>query len=312
MPATIEKISLEPGEHAVHFYPHDDELARIVGGHIAAALEEGAAAVVIATDPHIRAFERELSAFGVDVEAARSGRRLTLLDASETLSKLTVDGGIDRRAFERVIGTVVHQAAEAGQPVRAYGEMVDLLWQAGDVTSAIRLETLWNELIEELQFSLLCAYQSEAMSDPEQEPGVREICRLHSSVSGAASPVHAAREVSRDFEPERDAPRAARRFVEDALRAWGYADRQVDDARLLLSELVTNAVIHARSPFSVSVHSDDRRLRLAVHDHSSAEPRPCFPAPDAGSGRGLQIVAALSKDWGVAATPIGKTVWAEL
>jgi MEDS: MEthanogen/methylotroph, DcmR Sensory domain/Histidine kinase-like ATPase domain len=313
MSATTEKIRLGPGEHGVRFYEDDAELAAIVGGHIADALDEDAAVVVIATDAHVRAFERELTASGVDVEEARDSGSLILFDAPETLSKLMVDGRIDRSAFQRVIGTVVREAAAAGQPVRAYGEMVDLLWRAGDVGGAIQLETLWNELIEELRFSLLCAYHSEALADPEHEHAVLEVCRLHSSVSrAAASPVPATRKVSRKFEPRSDAPRAARHFVEEALRAWGYADRQLEDARLLLSELVTNAVIHARSPFSVSVRSENLRLRLAVHDHSPTEPRLRLAAPEAGSGRGLQLVAMLSKDWGVVGTPIGKTVWAEL
>jgi anti-sigma regulatory factor (Ser/Thr protein kinase) len=211
-----------------------------------------------------------------------------------------------------VIGDVLDQAAEAGQSVSAYGEMVDLLWQVGDVTGAIQLETLWNELIEELEFSLLCAYHSEAVANPEHEHAVREVCRLHSSVHGdRASSEPEPREVSREFKPDRDAPRAARHFLDEALRKWGYADRRLDDARLLLSELVTNAITHAHSPFSVSIRSQGQLVRLAVHDQSPIPPKPRFASPESG-GRGLQIVAALSKDWGFVTTPLGKTVWAEL
>jgi anti-sigma regulatory factor (Ser/Thr protein kinase) len=146
------------------------------------------------------------------------------------------------------------------------------------------------------------------------------ICQLHSSVSSApgADPIAIrdrgiAHEASREFQPMDSAPRAARRFVEDALRRWGHDGWAVDDARLLVSELVTNAVIHTRSPFSVSLESQPSRLRVAVHDESSAVPRSGGQTLEtARGGRGLQIVATLADDWGVMATPAGKTVWAEL
>ena len=314
MPATTgSQISVEPGGHAVHFYGDDADLVGTVGPYLVEALREEAAAIVIATGPHIEALREELTLSGVDVPGAQTSGALIVLDARETLSDLTVNGEINPEAFQRTVGGALRDAAAGGRPVRAYGEMVDLLWQSGAVGDAIELEKLWNELIECQQCSLLCAYQSEAAGAPEHRMALDEVCRLHSSVSEA--PIWdepARREVSREFEPGLDAPRAARRFLEDALRQWHPSDILLDDARLLLSELVTNAGTHARSPFSVSLRGREAGVRLAVHDRSPAEPTLRPIALDAPSGRGLQIVAALAKDWGVVATPLGKTVWAEL
>jgi hypothetical protein len=67
--------------------------------------------------------------------------------------------------------------------------MVTLLWQAGDVLSAIDLETLWNELAGELPFSLYCSYRSDSMMGHAQADALHEVCRLHSSVVPAPGEV---------------------------------------------------------------------------------------------------------------------------
>jgi anti-sigma regulatory factor (Ser/Thr protein kinase) len=319
MSVTAGQIRVEPGPHAVHFYTDDDQLVGTVGVYLADALDQHAGAVVIATEAHIRALARELHRAGIDIEAELESRRLIFLEAAATLAKLTVKGEINRAAFQRTIGPVVREATDAGRPVCAYGEMVDLLWQEGKISVAIELERLWNELIKEQRFSLLCAYDSAAVESPEHEHALREVCRLHSSVSSppvAHTGAHedlARSELSREFQPDDDAPAAARQLLDEALERWGDDETRLDDARLLLTELVTNAVVHARSPLVVSIRPQGSRVRLAVHDKSPAKPIVRGQTPGAPwGGWGLPIVAALSSDWGVETTSGGKTVWAEL
>lgn len=313
-------INAKPGEHVVHFYRGDGDLAETVAAYLAGAVGERGIAIAITTAAHLPPISRALAGVGVDVEAATADRRLVLLDAGEMLAKLTVEGRIDRKAFAREVGTPIRDARGRAREVRAYGEMVDLLWQAGDIPGAIELEKLWNELIGEHRFTLLCAYQSTAVSGPEHVQALHEVCHLHSSVSSIpdASPaalggVAPERELSREFQPGDYAPRAARRFVQEALERWGYDRSTVEDARLLISELATNAVIHTRSPFRVSISSQPPKLRLAVADESPALPRSDAQRMEfAHRGRGLRIVAALAQRWGVATASPGKTVWAEL
>src|SRR5205807_4393941 len=109
----------------------------------------------------------ELSEGGIDVSGSRGAGTLVMLDAAATLEAFMPDGRADRDAFREVIGTVVRRASEVGTAVRAYGEMVAVLWERGDVHGAIELERLWNELQEELEFSLLCAYPSQPASGRE-------------------------------------------------------------------------------------------------------------------------------------------------
>lgn len=299
-------INVGHGEHAVHFYVNDSDLARTVGGYLADAISSGAVAVVIATEAHRRAFQAELADAGIVWARVVQERRLLPLDAAKTLSSFVVDGGIDAEGFRRVIGPCIRAAAETGRPVCAYGEMVALLWEAGNVTAAIELEALWNELAHQIEFSLLCAYRSESLTDPDHAEALQRVCDLHSSVS------HGELQVARDFPAEIDAPRAARHFVAGALRQWGYGGRLLDDAAIVLSELATNAVVHACSPFSVVARRNRCGIRLAVSDASVVAPVASSAAPDAPSGRGLQVVAALSRAWGVETTDTGKIVWAEL
>jgi anti-sigma regulatory factor (Ser/Thr protein kinase) len=290
------------GDHLVHFYSADDELADRAGAYLTEALEAGGVAIAIASEPHLLAIGETLAAAGVDTEAAREDERLILLDARATLEKLVVEGQVDREAFDREVGSRVRAAVQRHPVVRAYGEMVDLLWQDGDIPEAIELEAVWNELMAKVPFTLLCAYRSEAVEGPDHEDALRVVCQLHSS-----------HETSRAFEAELTSPGAARLFVKEALRHWGQEESVIEDARLLISELAANAVIHTQSPFSVSIASEPSRLRLAVHDRSNAVPTTIGRSEDApAGGRGLQIVAAVADDWGVVTNPLGKTVWAEL
>ena len=111
----------------------------------------------------------------------------------------------------------------------------------------------------------------------------------------------------------------ARRFVRGAVQSLvigtgvdTVVDTVVDDAELLVTELATNALLHARSAFTVEVSRDDGRLRICVVDGSPVAPRVRSHGADATTGRGLQLVQALSAAWGVQPLATGKTVWVEL
>ena len=104
----------------------------------------------------------------------------------------------------------------------------------------------------------------------------------------------------------------ARRFVADRLAA-AELGHLAETASLIVSELATNAIRHAQSPFRVTMVRNDSRLMLEVHDDSSTRVVEREGAPFDMSGRGLHLVGALSRDWGVTAHARGgKSVWAEL
>jgi anti-sigma regulatory factor (Ser/Thr protein kinase) len=307
----------DAGGHVVQFYAHDSELIPTVGAYLLEGVNAGEIAIAITTEAHRNAFQAHLDAAGVNLDQARREGTLVWLDAAETLAKFMPGGKISPDAFHEVIGGLVREAVATGKPVRAYGEMVALLWDDGDVLAAIDLESLWNDLGQEVPFSLFCAYHSDSVTGSEHAEALEQVCHLHSSVVRAPEHDDLSHGGSPDddeirrFAAETDSPRAARHFLVDALRQRGYEGPILDDAQIVLSELASNAVIHAGSPFAVALRAGGSVLRISVHDDSPVIPtlREDDSLP---SGRGLRLVAALSRSWGVEMAGDGKRVWAEL
>ncbi|WP_328553075.1 SpoIIE family protein phosphatase [Streptomyces sp. NBC_00358] len=119
------------------------------------------------------------------------------------------------------------------------------------------------------------------------------------------------------FEPVGRSVATARSFVRDTLQGWGFADI-VDDAVVLTSELVTNAVVHAGTAADVLCLRSDDGVRIEVADHYPEREIPLqataisMGSPDREGGRGLQLCAALAGRWGVEYTPTHKQVWFQL
>jgi anti-sigma regulatory factor (Ser/Thr protein kinase) len=113
-----------------------------------------------------------------------------------------------------------------------------------------------------------------------------------------------------NLEPVSSSAAVARQWLSRELA--DCPDELVEDAALLLSELVTNAVLHAQTQVQVSVGSTGGRVRVEVTDSSPVLPTAKGYGTDAATGRGLQLVEALAERWGIAAVPGGKVVWFEV
>jgi anti-sigma regulatory factor (Ser/Thr protein kinase) len=105
---------------------------------------------------------------------------------------------------------------------------------------------------------------------------------------------------------------AARRFIAARTAAWSFPEPAADQLVLIGSELVTNAVLHARTELTLTLELREDRVRISVKDRSKAPATLRHYRADALTGRGLGVVAALSDRWGVSTAPDGKVVWAEL
>jgi anti-sigma regulatory factor (Ser/Thr protein kinase) len=295
MAVELEAIPVETGGHLVQFYEDDAQLAQTVGGYLVRAVQDAAVAVVIATESHRRLFIDELTSAGVDVAGCLRDGTLILLDAAATMAQFVDRGQVDHEAFRRVVGQLLLRAGAGGRPVCAYGEMVALLWDAGDVLAAIELEKAWNQLARNLHTCVI-----------GRPPGEHRDPALEDAETAVPEAVCAT------FPGGPEAPATARRFVADLLRRGGHSAALLEDAKLVVSELATNAVIHARSSFTVEVRPRGTRLRLSVRDASRAKPELGDDDPLAASGRGLRLVDTLAAAWGVELAEDGKTVWAEL
>jgi anti-sigma regulatory factor (Ser/Thr protein kinase) len=106
----------------------------------------------------------------------------------------------------------------------------------------------------------------------------------------------------------REAPALAREFLRGSTCAEHHSE-VVDDAVLLVSELVTNSVLHGGPPVVVAVDCDEATLQVRVRDGSPVLLAPRDAAPSEENGRGLALVAEMSADWGVDTQEDGKHVW---
>lgn len=305
-----------PREHVLRFYRRDDELSGIVVDHLAGALDVGGITVIAATPSHLASFRTELARAGYDVAALRAVGDLVEIDAAE-LAQIFAEVGVDQALFDRAIRRPIERAAASGREIRVFGEIVALLWEAGEVTAVLDLERCWNELGAAFGFSLLCGVAEHTARRPGYAPALAQWCGLHSGVDGLdriAGPAGGwfGDTATATFEADPKAPREARRFVAGVLARW-RADVPIDETMCVVSELAANAVLHARTPFSLRLTYRPAVIRVEVQDDAGAMPTPRAAPPTASGGRGLRIVEALAARWGF--EPLeegGKVVWAEL
>ncbi|MEN3331811.1 MAG: hypothetical protein V7641_1176, partial [Blastocatellia bacterium] len=177
---------LSESDHFVHFYETDRFLIDLLSHFIGTGLSAGDACLVVATKAHREDLDERLTASGVDVAAAKACGQFLSLDAAETLSKFLVDGSPEPERFKEVVGGLLAQAA-VGRGVRAFGEMVALLWAQGNHSGAIRLEALWNELRRTQPFSLFCAYPVNSFAGETMTAQLSGVCGEHTCVIPAES-----------------------------------------------------------------------------------------------------------------------------
>ena len=170
--------------HAVQFYGNEESLFTTVAGFLSEGLVSREPAIIIATPAHCAAIERHLCGRLIDCDQARRNGDLVMIDAEEMLGQFMIGDVPDPELFEETVGLIVRQMLDGRGRivVRAYGEMVDVLWKQGRAESAIKLEILWNKLAMKYSFALLCGY---AMGNfYKQAKQLDDICAQHTHVTG--------------------------------------------------------------------------------------------------------------------------------
>src|SRR5688572_12229685 len=168
--------------HAVQFYGTETSLFETVACFLAEGLVSRQPAIVIATPGHRVGILEQLSARLIDCAKALREGDLVILDAEETLDLFMAGDRPDFELFEKNVGRLIEQSLNGRKRVviRAYGEMVDLLWKQGRTEAAIQLEMFWNKLASQYHFALLCGYAMGSFYKQTQH--LDEICTLHSHV----------------------------------------------------------------------------------------------------------------------------------
>ena len=162
-------------------YESDERFMDSLTEFVAAGLDNGDAVIIVATPTHRRELTSRLRARGYDLASAAQDGAYTGLDAAETLAKFMRGDMPDDEAFHRAVRDVLSNARGNGRHVRAFGEMVALLWGDRKFDATVRLEYLWDSLCQAEGFSLFCAYPKVAfLFDPNYS--FDKIVAAHSSV----------------------------------------------------------------------------------------------------------------------------------
>jgi hypothetical protein len=155
-------------QHFVDFYSGKDLLFNSLTPYILEGLQNGETCIVIATQEHIKKLREDLAGD----KTAKNGR-LIALDAEETLASFMIGELPDEKLFQETIGSLMEKVSQSGKPIRAFGEMVALLWKRGNRQAVIELEDLWNRLAKDYSFCLYCAYpELHFIMDPEPKQSI--------------------------------------------------------------------------------------------------------------------------------------------
>jgi hypothetical protein len=149
-----------PRDHIVQLYQDQAFLNRAVCRFAGAALANGEGIILVPTLAHWNGIRPRLEAEGVNVQAAQERGQLTVVDADELLPRFMRDGMPDSPVFLGLAGGVIGQARAGGryQTVRWWGEMVNVLWERGDVAASMALEDLFDQLGHKHDIALFCSF----------------------------------------------------------------------------------------------------------------------------------------------------------
>jgi len=207
-----------PSDHIVQLYQDQDFLNRAVCRFAAAALANGEGMILVPTLTHWNAFRPRLEAEGVDVDKAQERGQLTVVDADEFLPRFMREAMPDSPVFLGLAADVIGQARGAGRfpRVRWWGEMVDVLWERGNVAASMQLEDLFDQLAKRHDIAIFCSF---LMDNFDGDVHARMLPRLATNHSHLIPVEHYARLES---------------AVADALReVVGEAEARVLEGRLL-------------------------------------------------------------------------------
>jgi hypothetical protein len=172
---------IAPSQHFAQFYSDDAALLDTLTGFVGGGLNAGETAIVIATPEHLRALRIGLIRFGVDLQHATRNDQFVTLDAATALTSFMVGEMPDEGLFNSFVDGLLRRATVNGPRVRAFGEMVALLWANGLAAATVRLEFLWQQYCKRHSLSLFCAYPRAGFTKDASE-SFAEICALHSHV----------------------------------------------------------------------------------------------------------------------------------
>jgi hypothetical protein len=172
---------LAPYDHVVQIYENENNFLELLAGFIDHGVTCGDCVIVIATNSHIEALRERLENHGHSVANLIASRQYIPVDAVNALSRFMIHDWPDENLFKSEIDQLIRIAKSDNRRVRAFGEMVALLWAEEKVGATVRLEQLWNRYCENEAFSLFCAYPERGFTQNASE-SLAHICGTHAKI----------------------------------------------------------------------------------------------------------------------------------
>jgi hypothetical protein len=177
---------IAPSEHIVQIYENDDVFINLLAGFISHGFDSGDTVIIIATAEHLKALNQRLKAQNYDLFSLTLHDQYIPLNAEETLAQFMINGWPDEHLFYHLLNNLLLRSRKRGQKVRAFGEMVAILWKEGFGAATVQLEELWNRFCRAESFGLFCAYPKSAFTEDAHE-SLMKICNCHSKVVSSSS-----------------------------------------------------------------------------------------------------------------------------
>lgn len=172
-----------PTDHIVQLYDKDDELIVAITTFVVDGLNLQESTIIIATKEHLELLRNALLSQGLDLAALQSAGHYIPIDAEYALSLFMIDEWPNEAAFEETISGIIQKAGYPRRRLRAFGEMVAILWANQQNAATIHLEHLWNKFCEKNPFQLLCAYPKSGFKD-QLNNSFQHVCKSHSKAIG--------------------------------------------------------------------------------------------------------------------------------
>lgn len=170
------------GSHYVQICPDEASQVEVLTRYISDGILNDEAVIAIAKTALRKAVLARLYTLGFDLQALKNKDQVKFFDAEFLLSDLLLDGVLEEQAFQVFVVLPIQEAKLKYRKVRAFGEMVDILWQNGQHNSAIQLEELWNDLCKKEELKLLCTYFLTSLDENSYDHALEHICKCHTHV----------------------------------------------------------------------------------------------------------------------------------
>lgn len=176
---------IAPCDHVVQIYEDDGVFLDTLAGFVGGGINNGECVIVIATKDHLDLLHDRLSSYGIKVDVLISDDRYLPLYAEDVLSTFMVNGWPDEILFNQTITSLFQQGLCKNRKIRAFGEMVALLWSKGLNGATVQLEHLWNKLCAKYELSLFCAYPKTGFTQDIGQ-SLANICACHTKMINGA------------------------------------------------------------------------------------------------------------------------------